>query len=264
MPEGHTIHRLARDQNKDLAGTSVRASSPQGRFDDGAALVNGRVLERAEAAGKHLVHHWDDGSLLYVHLGLIGKFRRIKAEKAPQGAVRLRLEGGEHAWELVGPMRCELISPDEWDAITSKLGPDPLVESADPDQFASNLSRRKIPITAALLDQAVIAGIGNVYRAELLFLCGIHPRRPAKDLSDAEVEMLWAETVTQLKVGLRLNRIVTRSREELGVPLSKATADNRLYAYKRHGQACHRCSDEIVSDKIGARLTWWCATCQPS
>lgn len=262
MPEGHTIHRLARDQANDLGGRPVAASSPQGRFDESAALLDGAVLDSTEAHGKHLAHHYSEGSILYVHLGLIGKFRRTAADEPPRGAVRLRLEGEEIAWDLIGPMKCELIDAESLESIFADLGPDPLRANADPDAFFAGLSRRRIPIAAALLDQRLISGIGNVYRSELCFLCGIDPRRPARELSDGEREALWAETVAQLKVGLRLNRIVTRSRDELGKPLSKATADERLYAYKRDGEPCRHCGTELSTDEIGGRRVWWCGSCQ--
>jgi len=262
LPEGHTIHRLARDQAKDLVGHQLGASSPQGRFAEGAALLDRSTLEATEAHGKHLVHRYDNGQILYVHLGLIGKFRRRKLDTELIGAIRLRLEGPERAWELVGPMRCELIDEDELDTILSKLGPDPLGPKPDVDEFARRLQRRRIPIAAALLDQSVVSGIGNVYRSEICFLCGIDPRRPAKELSDTEMEELWASTVEQLEIGVRLNRIVTVSRDEVDKPLSRLNRTERLYAYKRGGMECRRCGDEIKSDEVGARKVWWCPTCQ--
>lgn len=263
MPEGHTIHGLARDLRRDLTGGPVRASSPQGRFADGAARLDGSRLAGTEAHGKHLFVDWDSGDTLYVHLGLIGKFRPSPAVDEPRGAIRLRLASDGTAWDLSGPMACRLITPDERERVVRNAGPDPLRRDGDPERFAAALARRTMPIGAALLDQSAIGGIGNVYRAELCFLCGVLPTRPAKSLTRDEVDCLWAEAVRLLRIGLRANRIVTRDPAELGVPSpAKVPQDERLYVYKRGGEPCHRCGTPIESADVGGRRTWWCPRCQ--
>jgi endonuclease-8 len=265
MPEGHTIHRLARDQRRDLAGRPVAASSPQGRFAVGAADLDGRVLLGTEARGKHLFHHYEGERLLYVHLGLIGKFHRSRVdEPARAGEVRLRLEGEQVRWDLAGPMRCDLVSATEYEQIVSDLGPDPLRRGTRAADFAARLHRKRAPVAAALLDQTVIAGIGNVYRAELLFLRGIHPARPAVSLDEHEAYALWDETVAQLRQGLRLNRIVTITAEDRGgLPAGRVPAGERLYVYQRTGLPCRRCGAPIERALIGARKVWWCPVDQP-
>jgi endonuclease-8 len=265
MPEGHTIHRLARDQRRDLAGHPVSASSPQGRFAVGAADLDGRVLLGTEARGKHLFHHYEGGRILYVHLGLIGKFHRSsRNEPGRLGEIRLRLEGGEVRWELTGPMRCDLVSVTEYEQIVADLGPDPLRRGARAADFVARLRRKRAPVAAALLDQAVIAGIGNVYRAELLFLRGIHPARPAASLDEQEARALWDEAVAQLRQGLRLNRIVTISAEDRGsLAAGRVPAGERLYVYQRAGLPCRRCSAPIERALVGGRKVWWCPVDQP-
>ena len=124
MPEGHTIHRLARDLAADLRGRSVPASSPQGRFDEGAARLDGATLTSSEAWGKHLFCHWDTGDVLHVHLGLIGKFRPWPVEERPSDTIRLRLEGERTAWQLTGPQTCAVITPEDRDHVVAPLGPD--------------------------------------------------------------------------------------------------------------------------------------------
>jgi len=106
MPEGHTIHRLARDLNKTLRTRPIEASSPQGLFSAGADEIHGRDLARSEAWGKHLFLDFSDGPLLHIHLGLIGKLRP-KGPAAPiQGEIRLRLANEYETWDLTGPMIC--------------------------------------------------------------------------------------------------------------------------------------------------------------
>jgi endonuclease-8 len=261
MPEGHTIHRLARDQSRDLVGHKVRASSPQGRFAASAALIDGSTVERIDAFGKHLFHRFDDGQRLHVHLGLIGKFKRCPAPVPdPVGQVRLRLEGPVAAWDLAGPMFCRLVTPDEVDAITRKLGPDPLRRDADPQRFVDRVLRSPAPIGALLLDQSVVAGIGNVYRAEVLFLHGIDPRTPGRELNDEQVRALWDELVLQLRDGLKRNRIITIRAEERDRPMSRMTREDALYVY--HRDVCRRCGGPVVPITVAARRIDMCSTCQ--
>lgn len=266
MPEGHTIHRLARDIRRDLAGAAVHAWSPQGRFADGAARLDGRTLVRTEAYGKHLFLEWDTSELLYVHLGLIGKFRRKPAPvPEPVGEIRLRLENDAVAWDLSGPMACAIDDASMRARVLASAGPDPLRRDADPEKFFAALARRSTPIAAALLDQGVIAGLGNVYRAELCFLAGIHPLVPAKQITTAEAKALWTLAVDLLEVGVRLNRIVTRLPEEVGASsYGRVPVDERLYVYKRGGEPCRRCGMTITWADVSGRRVWWCMRCQPS
>jgi endonuclease-8 len=261
VPEGHTIHRLARDQRRDLAGAPVRASSVQARFAEGAARLDGQVLERIEPYGKHLFHWFASGDVLHVHLGLIGKFRRQPAPAPePVGEVRLRLEGVGAAWDLSGPMVCRIVTPDDVPPVIAKLGPDPLRRDADPSAFATRLRRSAKPVADLLLDQSVVAGVGNVYRAEVLFLCGIHPMRPGRSLTDDEVACLWSTIVAELKSGLRRNKIVTVPPAELDVPVRSLRSGEGVYAYKR--EICRRCGSAIAVHQAGGRRVWACETCQ--
>ena len=238
MPEGHTIHRLAKDLNKTIRPTPVIASSPQGRFADEAAQLDGRKLNRADAWGKHLFLDFDGAPLLHIHLGLIGKLRRKPVDADEVGEIRLRLTGEDATWDLTGPMVCALIDDDDAAQVTSKLGPDPLRRNADPADFAARMKRKKLPLSAALLDQKVIAGIGNIFRSEFCYLTGINPNTPANELAPEQVEELWDLATDQLKLGVRLNRIVTRDPSEVGVTAGRIPNDERLYVYKRDGLPC--------------------------
>ena len=261
MPEGHTIHRLADDLAATLVGGPVTATSPQGRFADGAALISGEPLVRSDAYGKYLFCEFGGGVLLHVHLGLIGKFRPHPAEAPAGDTIRLRLENDRVAWHLTGPARCDLVDPGEKAAITAHLGPDPLRRSADARRFGERLGRTTKPIGATLLDQQVIAGIGNVYRAEILFLRGIHPLRPSSSLTADEIDGLWVEARRQLRRGVRLNRIVTTDPREIGRPLARIEGDDRLYVY--HRSHCRRCGTELRTIDVGGRPLQFCPVHQP-
>ncbi len=261
MPEGHTLHRLARDLRADLGGRPVRARSPQGRFTDGARRIDGATLGSTEAWGKHLFGRFDNGEVLHIHLGLIGKLRRHGAPvPEPVGQVRLRLEGDDTAWDLSGPMICAVVPPDAVDAVVAPLGPDPLRRDADPERFVERTLASRRPIGALLLDQRVIAGIGNVYRAEVLWALGMHPDRPGASLQRDDVLAIWRWLVEALRLGVRRNRIVTVDPKELGVPLARIAREEALNAY--HRADCRRCGGAISALDVGGRRIDVCLRCQ--
>lgn len=264
MPEGHTIHRLARLQRRSLGTGPIRVSSPQGRFAAGAARLDGQRLEGIDAVGKHLLYRWNGGEVLHIHLGLFGKYRTHPDNPPPPTPNTRLVLDGEATVYLSGPTVCELIDPIFVDDLRSRLGPDPLDRGADPERMAAALARRTVPIGAALLDQRAIAGLGNIYRAELLFLGGIHPNRPANALDGDEPRELWRRAVDLLRIGERLGRIVTVDHEEIGAR-SPGTIPRgeRLYVYKRKGKPCRRCGTEIERWELGGRNIWACPTCQP-
>ena len=182
MPEGHTLHRLARLHQRRFAGSPVAVSSPQGRFASEASEVDGQVLRRATAWGKHLFHHYAGGATVHVHLGLYGKFTewaRLPDEDLPAavGQVRMRMIGAEYGTDLRGPTVCEIIDEAQVADVVARLGPDPLRRDADPSWPWERISKSRRPIGALLMDQTIIAGVGNVYRNELLFRHGIDPYR---------------------------------------------------------------------------------------
>lgn len=263
MPEGHTIHRLARDQGRDLAGRPVEAVAGQERFREGAERLHGQVLVEAEAWGKHLFHTFDSGDVLHVHLGLIGKFARRTADPRPEPTptTRLRLAGDDVAWDLTGPMVCAVVTPDDRARVVAKLGPDPLRRDADPELLWARLQRSSKSIGLLLMEQDVVAGIGNVYRSEVLNIVGIDPRRPGKRVTRPEFEALWAETVRQLRLGVRRNRIVTMAADDLPRPVSRLRRGEGRYVYKQ--EHCGRCRTPLDVFPIAGRTTWRCPTCQP-
>jgi endonuclease VIII len=269
VPEGHTIHRLARLHREALLGRRVEATSPQGRFADGAAQLDGRVLEGVEPYGKHLFYRWapagtEEESILHVHLGLFGKFRTHRGlTPPPTDGTRLRLRTDEVTIDLAGPTACELLDDDAEAAIRARLGPDLLRSDADPERAWAALRRRASPIGTALLDQKVLAGVGNVYRAEALFVCGIAPETPARELARSDFDCLWSTLRRMLRAGERSGRIVTVVPAEVGVRTTAAVPDaERTYVYRRTGQPCRRCATPIRMSELGNRRMYACPSCQ--
>ena len=265
MPEGHTLHRLARLHRRRFGGRSVAVSSPQGRFAAGAALVDGRALEHVEAHGKHLFHRYGPDLVVHVHLGLYGKFDDGELPVAPpRGLVRLRMIGATHYADLHGPAACEVVTDEEAVAIHARLGADPLRRDADPDRAWARISRSRAPLATLLMDQTVIAGVGNVYRAEVLFRHGLDPQRPGRSLTRGQWELLWADLGALLRAGVRRGRIETLQPEHRPRRAGPAPSARRVYAYRRTGEPCLVCGTPIAHAPHLARNLFWCPTCQPA
>lgn len=249
MPEGHALHRVARDQ-QELIGQRVRATSPQGKFVDGAHAIDQATIESIEAVGKHLLQRFANGATVHVHLGMQGKtFRRQPVAGDPLEQTRLRLhdEGNDLAWDLVAPSTCELLDDEHVAALRDSLGPDPLDPHVDVERALDNVRRAATtPIGAALLDQRTMAGVGNVFRAEALVRTGIHPRAAARDLSDEQLRNLWLTLQALMKQAVNDNEI----RPKL--------------VYKQ--DTCQHCDTNtpVTTETIGGRTAYVCATCQPA
>ncbi len=244
-------------------------SSPQGRFATSAEIVDGRVLERTEAHGKHLFLHYGPDLVVHVHLGLYGTFSNTALPAAePRGLVRMRMVGATHYADLRGPTACELITDAEVTAIRARLGADPLRGDADPDRAWARISRSRAPLATLLMDQSVIAGVGNVYRAEALFRHGLDPLLPGRALRREQWDALWGDLVSLLQDGVRRGKIETLRPEHdprmLAPPDRGAVCARMVYAYRRTGHPCLVCGTPIARQVHLARNLFWCPTCQPA
>ncbi|MFC8302567.1 Fpg/Nei family DNA glycosylase [Specibacter sp. NPDC057265] len=341
MPEGHSVHRLARQFQDVFGGAELAVSSPQGRFAAGAGLLDGRILERAQAHGKQLFLHFSHDRVLRVHLGLYGAWsfggdstftgassigapRRVgetelrggassgspagpgasadpsssadpsadAAPPPPQGAVRVRLVSA-HGWaDLRGPTACEVISPAEAVAALAKLGPDPLHnEPGDGEEFARRIRSSSTSIALQLMKQDVLAGVGNIYRAETLFRRGLNPTLPGRSLQQEEALALWADVAAIMADGVHDGTIITTELPErpsglgaaVGHGLAAATTaasgtaaagaalpcgnsqvprEEAHYVYKREKLPCRRCGTALAVTLLAARKLYWCPSCQ--
>ena len=263
MPEGHTVHRIARDHGRLMVGQVVRVSSPQGRFAGDARRVDGRMLNRIEAYGKHLFYWWNTGEVGHVHLGLFGKFRVALGPDTPAviGEVRMRMQSALATIDLAGPTECAIGVADERDRIVARLGADPLRRDAKPELAIERMGRSKQPIGAVLLDQSVLSGVGNVYRAEALFVTGIHPARIGTDLSGIELRQLWDTIASMLRKGVKDNRIVTVDRREVHLPRTRPLRRGEA-TYVYHRDRCLRCNSAIETADLAGRPCYFCPVCQ--
>ncbi|HET6533558.1 MAG TPA: DNA-formamidopyrimidine glycosylase family protein [Actinoplanes sp.] len=293
MPEGHTIHRLAARHRALFAGQRIQVTSPQGRFAAGAALVSGRVFTGTEAYGKHLMHHYDNGLAVHVHLGLYGRFSDGELPLPdPIGQVRMRMvaagpvqggwssaggevgrgaaeDAGPRRWlDLRGPAACEVLEPHGVAALTARLGADPLRDDPDPDAAYRRLSASTRPIFALLMDQKIVAGCGLIYANEVLFRAGLEPNTPGRHISAACWDELWTDLRALMKEGVARGRIDTVHTGHTPEAMRRAPRVDRhggeVYVYRRPGQPCHVCGTAIARGPLAGRNLYWCPNCQPA
>ncbi|MDD9205826.1 Fpg/Nei family DNA glycosylase [Georgenia sp. 10Sc9-8] len=314
MPEGNVVHRLALAFDELFGGSRLRVSSPQGRFADGAAALDGMWLVGTEAHGKQLflafapagdVHPDDRDQVrwLRVHLGLYGSWtfsgdtsfhaphaigaprRRVAEEEvalprtaargeaaasppqgtdvagrwhppAPRGAVRVRLLGEHGVADLTGPTACEVVHAAEKDAVHARLGPDPLRPDGDGEVFVRAVRARRRAVGELLMDQSVVAGVGNIYRAEALFRARVHPTRTGQRVPAARLRRLWLDLQGLMADGVAAGAIVTTAPEHRGA------GDERWYVYHRSGLPCLLCGTRVAESAMAGRRLFWCPRCQ--
>ncbi|MDH6532756.1 endonuclease-8 [Aurantimicrobium minutum] len=323
MPEGHSVHRIARQFERNFVGHRVAVSSPQGRFADGAKALDGATLTEVWAVGKQMFMGFDDGAWLRIHLGMYGawdfsgdiqmdatiasangrmgqtnqrgtvfddagensltsigaprktRVRMAEAEKEsdvsaefppePIGQVRVRLLTETVCADLRGPTACEVLSAEQVTAVLNRLGPDPQRDSSDEagQKFVDTITKKNTPIGLLLMDQSVVAGIGNVYRAEMLFRAGIDPYRPGKKITTDEAWALWRDWVYLLEIGVQTGQMMTIDGLE-GEDWRQAMAHraDRHWVYKREGLPCKKCGTNIRLEEMANRKLYWCPSCQ--
>lgn len=263
MPEGHVIHRLATDYTATFGGTEVSVTSPQGRFD--ADPLDRSVFLYGEAVGKHLFLEFATGDVVHIHLGLIGKIR-FEPLAPPVGEVRLRVDNGRIAADLRGPQWCRTITPDERDAVVDASGPDPLRTDADPSRGYERIRRSGKSIAALLMDQKVAAGVGNIFRAEVLFRHRLDPRVPGREITRRTWDAIWTDLVDLMHYAVAEGRIDTVREEHGPEAQARDPREDRhggeVYVYRRVGQPCLVCGSEIRIAVLEGRNLYWCGRCQ--
>lgn len=264
MPEGNEIHRHSERQTELFAGRKVIVDAPNGRFEDGAALLTGRKLRTVEAFGKHLFYDFGPGRQLHVHLGLYGKYREGEMPyPEPKGALRLRISDAEHWVELRGPTACDVVSEEDRATLLARIGPDPLREDADADLAIARIRKSRAPIGALLMDQSVISGLGNIYRAEVLYRAKLNPFRIGNTIDAKTLKKIWKDAAVLMRAGMIDRRIVTTRPADRPHPKGKARPSETHYVYRRKALPCFICGCAVRMQEFIGRKLYWCPTCQP-
>lgn len=273
MPEGDTIYRAARTLQRALAGQLIR------RFETGLAQlavldrdepIEGRTIDRVESVGKHLLMTFSGALILRTHMRMNGSwhiYRPGEKWQRPESSRRIVLETREWVAVAFDVYNAEFVRADllSTDPVVATLGPDLLGDFDANEALARVRKSGSRHMHEVLLDQRVMAGIGNVYKSELLFLSGIHPDTPAAMVDDER----WQEIMRQAQSLLRANvaeaspsGIVTY--RGLRRTTGQMNPSDRLWVYGRSGKPCRKCGTVIAFRKDGdaARVTYWCPTCQ--
>jgi endonuclease VIII len=262
MPEGNEVHRFRDRQAAIFVGSIVHADSPSGQFPD-ATLLDRRKLRGIIAHGKHLGYDFGRNLILHVHLGRFGDFTEGKMPLAePKGALRLRIWTKIDWLELRGSSDCSIYDQKKWNKLIGRLGPDPLEKGADPKPAFATIAERKTPIGALLMDQSVVSGIGNIYRAELLYRARLSPFRPGSEVDAKTIRAIWKDTVTLMPDGMVDRRIVTTRAKDRPHPRGPAERGEVHYVYRRHGKPCLVCGTVIKGREMAGRTLYWCPVCQ--
>lgn len=303
MPEGHSVHRIAMQFELDFVGRTVKASSPQGRFAAGARLIDGLVMQVSRAVGKNMFLGFENDRWLRVHLGMYGawdffgqvsplfpdkeavasigapRLRAVRMAETehertveldawppdPVGQVRVRLETDVTIGDLRGPISCEVIDPAEMRLVLDKLGPDPLSDPTHDaeERFAARIARKPTPIGLLLMDQSIVSGIGNVYRAEMLFRARLNPHTPGKRVPTDVPAALWRDWEHLLELGVHSGKMLTMDDiDGDGHQRALANTADRHWVYKREGLPCRVCGTNIQLEMMGSRKLYWCPVCQ--
>lgn len=268
MPEGHVLHGLANELNAHFTGSPLEVTSPQGRFAREASLIDGTRLHRAYAHGKHLFIDFDSDEpahIVYIHLGLIGSLRFEPAEEE-WGQMRLHISNGTIAANLRGPQFCKLLTDAEVAEITDRSGEDPIRADADPDALWDTVHSSKRTIGSLLMDQKMFAGVGNIYRAEVLFRQNLSPTIPGNRIDRETFDAIWEDLVELMRYGVETGRIDTvredHTPEAMGRDPRKDDHGGEVYVYRRAGLPCYVCGTPISTKVVEGRKLYWCPTCQ--
>jgi endonuclease-8 len=245
-------------------------------MDATIAASNGR-MGQTNQRGTDLAVHDADGENSMHSIGAPRRTRVRMAEQEkeidqletfppePVGQVRVRLLTDTVSADLRGPTACEVLDPAQVDAVMNRLGPDPqLDDTPEAEQrFVDTVRKKPTRIGLLLMDQSVVSGIGNVYRAELLFRAKINPHAPGKSLSEETLRTLWRDWAHLLSIGVATGQMMTM--DDLGADayvLAMKNRADRHWVYKREGLPCRVCGTHITLEEMGARKLYYCPKCQ--
>jgi formamidopyrimidine-DNA glycosylase len=268
LPEVETIKEDLRELVVGSLATEVEVLDPalveQPSPEEFVRMLGGVSITGAWRRAKHLVVGLDSGDSLVFQLKIGGQLLLVPPVEKPRTALMLvlHLDGERHLFlrDSTGFSRARLLSEKELEERLSPLGPEPLEDGFDAQYLRQKLGSRRAQIKSLLLDQQMVAGIGNIYVDEILYDARIHPRRKADTLSAEEWEALYAAIRANLSAGVEHRGTTVRLyRDVLGRP---GEHQNYLRVFEKHGKACPGCGSAVVREKVAGRPTHFCPVCQ--
>jgi formamidopyrimidine-DNA glycosylase len=270
LPEVETIKEDLRELVVDARIEGAEVLDPalveQPTSGEFARRLEGARITGARRRAKHLIVELDCGDAVIFQLKIGGQLLLVPPVEEPTKALMLLLEldGGRRLFlrDETGYTRARLLDPEELEARLSNLGPEPFDDGFDAGYLREKIGGRKAQIKPLLLDQGVVAGLGNIYVDESLFDARVHPRRKANTLAAGEWEAVWSAIRENLAAGIE-HRGTTFSlyRDVLG---RKGHHQDHLRVFVREGKPCPvECGGKVVKDRVGGRATYLCPACQP-
>jgi len=261
MVEGHSVHRVAHRFASEFVGKAFKATSPNGRFTEGAGRIDNATFESIQAVGKNLFCFFgtEQPTVMHVHFGMAGAWALYTDSREfpePRTTTRLRLEGHGMLADL-SAMTVEVGDVEWFESKRSKLGEDPLRSDAHVERLWAKVATSKKSIGALIMDQSVFCGPGNIYRAEILFKAGIHPNMAGNSLTRLQFDRIWHHTVALLRRGYIEGSILTVDDDD---PVAKKGLRRYIYNQAR----CGRCCGPVKNWDIAGRTCYACLKCQPS
>ena len=272
MPEGDTIHRAARTLHTTLSGQRIeRFESVLAQLTrvDADAPIAGRLVERVEARGKHLLMWLEGGLILRTHMRMHGSwhiYRPGERWHRPRHEMRIVIETAPYVAVAFAVPVAEFVEATtvEREGPVAELGPDLLSSTFDAAEAVARLqARADLEIADALLDQRAVAGIGNVFKSEVLFAARVNPFTPVRALGGDALARIVAIAVRQMRANVGdAGAAATGGR----TTTNRLDPSARLWVYGRRGLPCRRCGTPIQRAKQGpdVRSTYWCDRCQPT
>ena len=163
--------------------------------------------------------------------------------------------------ELRGPTDCRIWTEEQWQTLLARLGPDPLNHDK-PAKMIERIAKRRTAIGALLMDQSIVSGLGNIFRAELLFRAKVSPFRAGAEVSAAELNTIWKDAAKLMPQAMEDRRIVTTRPRDRPHPKGAALSEEAHYTYRRKGRPCFVCGTAIEMKIMAGRNLFWCPTCQ--
>lgn len=217
---------------------------------------------RIDAWGKHLFYHFSRDGVLHIHLGLYGRFRvHDNPPPKPRSTTRLRMKTAKHTIDLSGPIICEVISEDAVKDVIDRLGADPLRRNSHSADAWTRIHKSCAPAGQLIMDQSIIAGVGNIYRTELLWLIKLHPLRPGNEMTRRQFNVLWKDAVELMKLAVKHGMIITIDLKASNKPAGKLRSTQRFNIFNK--PKCPRCGGAVTKFAIQGRRVFACETCQP-